>query len=314
MFRCCKMTKQAEVSDINDSNICKQADVVMDKFIVMLRDFGNIPQKQCSDMIDDIEKEIFKLPQLSGDSYKLEEAYADGMYCRKINMLRGAIVTGRAYKRDHIEMMLSGDITVLSVSGKKRRYRGYNLIPAHRGKRQILFVHEETVWLTVTRVPDDIKIADMLDYSAFVTIKEYEDFVIHSDRIDYQNFLLEINMKQEDIDKLLNIDDVVGMPSEYSHMYTGESRLSGIGLFTKDTIKKGSIICPARVGENRTIAGRYSNHSTDPNSLPSKIDGLYYFVANRDIEEEEEVTCNYREILNFRKLTMTYKPSKNEEV
>lgn len=79
------------------------------------------------------------------------------------------------------------------------------------------------------------------------------------------------------------------------------SPIQGLGLFTKDTIGKNTLIGkihipdPDHEGEYiRTPLGGFGNHSDEPNC--SKVvmeDGSWWIFASRDIVEGEELTWSY---------------------
>jgi SET domain-containing protein len=67
----------------------------------------------------------------------------------------------------------------------------------------------------------------------------------------------------------------------------------------------GDVIAPARIADNRTVAGRYVNHSKSPNCEYVKWpDGDIYLVAKTNIqgakggEPGDELTVDYRQALN----------------
>jgi len=262
--------------------------------------FDNLPAVKCRTLFDKLESELKKLPQLTDEDYQLKEYYSGGLYCRQITIPAGALITGRIYKFDHIEMMVSGEITIISADGPKNTYEGFNVISAKSGKRQAGLAISDTVWMTVNQVPENVPLNKMLDYTSVLTYEEYDSFYKELNNLDYNKFLSQLGINQEQMDEMVTANDVVDMPLGYEYIYKKESKLSGIGLFTKKQINKGEIICPARIGKKRTIAGRYSNHAFYANSVPFYEKDMFYFVANSDIRENEEITINYRDVLNFR--------------
>ena len=264
--------------------------------------FDLLPVEQCRAKFNELEKELFKLPQIVDEDYSLKEYYSGGLYCRQITIPAGALITGRIYKFNHIEMMLSGDIIILSADGGKKNYQGHNVIEAKSGKRQAGLALTDTVWMTINQVPEGIPLHEMLDYTSVLTYEEFDAFYRELNQADYQKFLQDINLTQKEMDEIVTKDDVTEMPSGYEHIYTEASLLNDTGLFTSEPIKKGSIICPARVLDKRTIAGRYANHALHANSLPYTENNIFYFMASADIKKDEEITANYRDVLGFRVL------------
>ncbi len=87
-----------------------------------------------------------------------------------------------------------------------------------------------------------------------------------------------------------------------------DSEIDGQGVFASENIKKDCIIGPAYtiIGEvngkyiagDITILGLMHNHSLKPTARPEMYNNTIYFEAIRNIEEGEEVTCNYTEYNN----------------
>lgn len=245
-----------------------------------------------------LEEFIFSFPQLVEEDYDLTEYNSGGMYGRQITIPRGACITGRIYKVDHLEIMLKGDIVILSADGGAKRYTGYNVIEAKAGKRQAGFAYEDTTWLTVNIVPGDVE--DKLGYTAVLTYEEFNEHITLVNTNDYANFLAELGLTEDQMQDIVTVDDVVDLPADYSHIYVGESHLAGKGLFSTTDLIVGDIVCPTRLGECRTIAGRYSNHALVPNTEPALVDGQFVAVVSRNIPAGEEITMNYRDIIKFR--------------
>jgi SET domain-containing protein len=79
-----------------------------------------------------------------------------------------------------------------------------------------------------------------------------------------------------------------------------DSAIHGKGVFTTAPIAAGEYIAKARIGNSRTPAGRYTNHSCLPNCELVKHDGDIYLKALVDISGclggsvGTELTIDYR--------------------
>lgn len=249
---------------------------------------------------DEMEQILLQYPQIDADGFQLVERVSGGLYLREITIPRGCLLTGRVYKFDHMEMMVRGDITIYSATeGKRTRYTDHTVIEAQAGKRQAGFAHEETVWVTVNKVPD-IAIEKMQAYTTTRTFAEYDAFHRALNRYDFAGFLRECNLSLDEMNALVESEGYQPLPDGYEHIQVRPSDLSGNGLFTSTKILKGEMICPVKDGPQRTVAGRFSNHALHANSRSGVEAGQYYVYACRDIQAGEEITMNYREILNFR--------------
>lgn len=76
-----------------------------------------------------------------------------------------------------------------------------------------------------------------------------------------------------------------------------ESKIEGLGIFATRQIYEGEAIGYGVKDHTRTFAGRYGNHSPNPNAQ------YFYFrnndnmilVASKSIEKGEEIVTNYRQ-------------------
>ena len=110
-----------------------------------------------------------------------------------------------------------------------------------------------------------------------------------------------MGMSQEEItEQVENTDDMTDLSEEYNHLYVSKSVLDGNGFFSFNKILSGEKIAPARIGGLRTNAGRYCNHAFFANAEIIVNDNGSDLFAIRDIEEDEEITVNYRQVLNNR--------------
>jgi hypothetical protein len=80
-----------------------------------------------------------------------------------------------------------------------------------------------------------------------------------------------------------------------------KSPIEGKGLFATCEFKPGDIIAPSRVGDFRTPAGRYTNHSKHPNAKMVSVGDNIYLEATTDIKGctggnlGDEISVDYRQ-------------------
>ena len=117
--------------------------------------------------------------------------------------------------------------------------------------------------------------------------------------IDYLLMFSQTSMTQEQI--LLQVENTEDMINiELINVYLADSPIQGKGLFSEKNIDSGRHICYSRIGDKRTIAGRYTNHALYPNAKMIVEKDKVKLVAIKDIEANEEITVNYREVLTER--------------
>ena len=91
--------------------------------------------------------------------------------------------------------------------------------------------------------------------------------------------------------------NLIPFPSgEGNGVRVGNSHIEGQGLFATVYFDTGDDLCPAAIAEMRTPAGRYINHSDEPNAyFRCEPTGRVIVVAKKAIRSGEEITVNYRQ-------------------
>ena len=223
-----------------------------------------------------------------------------GMYGREITIPKDTIITGQIYKFDHFDVMISGDITVSTDTGERKRYKGYNCFKGMSGKKRAGYAHEDTTWITfhpfIGQSGDDIQ--------KLITADTFEELNIFNTIVnvnDYKSLVDLSLMTEEEIrSQVENIKDLIDMPLGYESIYTKTSMIEGKGLFSSKNILSGDVICPSRIKGKRTIAGRFTNHALIHNAKMVFNGNDMDLVCCRDIDQNEEITVNYRDVIKTR--------------
>lgn len=215
-----------------------------------------------------------------------------GMYTREITIPKGVMLTGQIYKFDHLDVMISGDITVSTDDGERKRFKGYNVFKGLSGKKRAGIAHEDTTWITVHPFTGN----DGEEIQKLITAENFEElneFYAEFARFDYFNTfhdsleLIESQSKNE--------SDLCDY--ELEQLSIKESPINGLGVFANIRFKAGDFVAKARVGDSRTVYGKTTNHSPINNC---DIDENLNIIANRPIEIGDEITMNYKQVINNR--------------
>lgn len=95
--------------------------------------------------IELLEQHLVQLPQVE---VPVVHRFAKGMYVRTITIPKDTLMTGKVHMFEHVSVMLSGDMTVLTEDGVKR-LKGHHVFISPPGTKRVGYAHEETTWLTV---------------------------------------------------------------------------------------------------------------------------------------------------------------------
>ena len=134
-----------------------------------------------------IEETLKNLPEaMKGDCFPLKHTFVPGMYIREITMPAGALLTSKIHKCEHPYFIIKGDVSVATEKGAVRIKAPFaGITPA--GTKRLLYIHEETVWITVHRTDD----TDLDKIEEQVIAKSFDEL---DNVIEIENFVKEIKL------------------------------------------------------------------------------------------------------------------------
>ena len=264
-------------------------------------------------IVADLEKEMLEMPQAD---CPVAHHFGPGIYIREVTLPAGIFAVGHAQRYEHLNIMLTGKVAI--VDGDQVRVLEAPLIFTGKPGRKVGYVLETCVWQNVyaTNETDiDTLEAHYLDKSKTWEAYDKEHSKIdhalnQHNRDDYAQVLKEFGFdaaiaRQQAEDE----SDQIDMPTAFKAVVqVRDSNIEGKGLFLSWHITAGQIIAPARISGKRTPAGRYVNHSMNPNcKYVADENGDIYLVSLRDIDgckggsRGEELTVDYRQALTLNK-------------
>ena len=109
------------------------------------------PITEFRNKIQEFEEKMSQVPGAhhgDWDKCPLKHTFADGIYIREIFMPKGMLIVSKIHKVRHPYFVLKGDLSVLTEEGEVRIFAPYfGITPA--GTKRLLYIHEDTVWITV---------------------------------------------------------------------------------------------------------------------------------------------------------------------
>ncbi len=121
---------------------------------------------------------------------------------------------------------------------------------------------------------------------------------IDDDRADFTRFLAEYGLTRTAVrNASYNMNDQIPMPDwAQGKLQLGHSDIQRYGMFASEAVAIADVMDPARIGDKRTPAGVFTNHSCTPNArYHAYEDGDLDLIAVRNINKGEEVTLDYRQ-------------------
>jgi len=231
------------------------------------------------------EKYLSKFPQVSLET---KHEFIDGMCKREVIFEANMLATGEVHIKDHMDVMLEGEMLVATEDGFKHLVAPCTMT-TKAGTKKAGIALKRTKWISYH--PTNAKSGEELEEEIILKVGVKHDIA------SYNKLLEDLGMSQEEVDlQVHNTEDFISMPVGYN-VSVKESRIHNLGLFSTSSFNKGDYICPAKVANNRTLAGRYTNHSATPNSEMVQ-DGInVVLVAIEDIKDGVELTTCYRKTL-----------------
>jgi hypothetical protein len=99
----------------------------------------------------------------------VEHTVADGMYMRKLFIPKGSVVVGKIHRKACMNIVASGDITILTETGCARVTAGYT-VQSPPGLMKVGLAHEDTVFVNVFRTDE----TDIAKIEAEIACESFE--------------------------------------------------------------------------------------------------------------------------------------------
>jgi hypothetical protein len=246
--------------------------------------------------IVNLQNELLKVPQAD---IVTEHIFSDGIYERVITIPAWTVLTGAAHKTDYKIKLEKGTIAV-NIGSEVKILTAPCEFDAKAGEQRVGRVfEEEVIWRDIYKNEDNCQNLEILENRLYEVPEcglgeNRVALQINSAKADFNLFLSQIGINQQEIDKIVNIDsDLIEMPKGH-FVELRDSKIHGKGLFALKDFEIGEIICPGRLDGKRTPAGRYINHSFQSNIEPIKVNDDIYAIAIKKISKNEELLVDYR--------------------
>lgn len=250
-----------------------------------------------------LEVEMLKQPQASCE---VRHVFADGLYVREVHIPAGTYAVGHHQKFEHLNVMLKGVVEIVNEDGTTSLLRAPQTFIGRPG-RKIGYVHEDMVWQNI--YPAIERDVETLEERFLDKSEAFADSVVKlppPGADDYPLMLADLRVSHALVQQQSeNEEDQIPFPVGSYKVKVAPSAIHGKGLFATAGIAPGEPIAPARIGGKRTPAGRYTNHSSQPNARMEAFGDDVVLVATQPIsgckggQDGEEITVDYRQAVNL---------------
>lgn len=217
--------------------------------------------------------------------------FAPGVYARQMFVPKGILLTGKIHKTEHLNIISQGHFSVSNLGETKHISAPYTFVsPA--GTKRAIYAHEDSTWTTI-HVTEETDL-DALEQETIAD--SFEEIQHLLDREDHGLFLLEYGLTEDDAETVTKFGELHHLSMD--GIVVRESLREGKGLFAGKVFRAGDVIAPALLDGKKTEAGRYTNHSAEPNArMVVKDADNIDLVAILEIDNVE-ITVNYRAVLD----------------
>jgi hypothetical protein len=254
--------------------------------------------------VDNLEIALLDEPQVECSVY---HHFSPGLYVREVNIPAGTLAIGHFQKTEHLNVFLTGRVTMLNDDGATSEMTAPMLFTGKPG-RKCGYIHENVVWLNVYPTDEtDVETleATYLDKSPGFLNHKIEKLSAIADQEDFKKMISEWGINKEELKKHFEKkDDLIPFPSGSYGAAVFNSNLDGKGLFATATFEEGDLIAPVKIKGCRTPAARYVNHGKQPNAemvrvgLDMHLRAIKKIVGQRGGQMGDEILVNYRQCLN----------------
>lgn len=260
--------------------------------------------------IDLVESKMLSMPQVE---CSVAHHFGPGVYMRQVSIPADTFSIGHHQNTEHLNHMIKGRVIMLNDDGTTSELIAPVIYTAKPG-RKIGYIVEDMVWINIYATEEtDIDILEKtyLTKSDFWVNDNKEKMNIeylsrHNDRKDFKKMLKDLGVSGDLVEtQSKNEEDRINISN--IKIKVSESSIEGKGLFALTPFKAGELISNARINGKRTQAGRYTNHSIDPNAIMQEQGKDINLVAIKDINGcfggnlGEEITVDYRQAFKLTK-------------
>lgn len=261
--------------------------------------------------VEALEKMMLELPNVH---VPVLHSFRDGMYFRGITLPKGSFAIGHAHRKDCVNIVMSGCVSVL-IDGEIKKIAGPAIFDGKAMQRKVGYVHEESTWLTAhsTAETDLAKLEEELIIKSR-SFREYEErnglkithgyataiddeTIVREDQEDFFKAIAELGFSPEEVKRVSeNLGDQIALSdSDNGSIILAASQRHGMGIFATAKFRAGDLISPGRIGVKRTMAGRFTNHSINPNAFMMAYGDRIDVVCCKPIEIGSEILVDYRQ-------------------
>jgi hypothetical protein len=157
------LAKTDDNSPLEHKKIIVKENADGQSFLTIEGGFNSLTPKMIRQSIHSLEEAMLKVPAEKQIALETMHTFADGVYTRTVFMKAGSLITGKIHKLDHIVVIGQGSASVVSEEFGAKVISAPMVFYSRPYVKRALFIHEDMVWTTVHKNPDNIRDLDVLE-------------------------------------------------------------------------------------------------------------------------------------------------------
>lgn len=133
---------------------------------------GGIQNKSYIDTVRDVQQQIQDNAELI--DVPVEHHFAPGVYMRQMNAKAGTVVVSKMHRTEHMNILLSGSLTVATENGIEL-LKAPVVLKSMPGTKRIGYFHEDSTWITVH--PTNETDLNLIEQQVIVPESEIDQFL-----------------------------------------------------------------------------------------------------------------------------------------
>lgn len=108
---------------------------------------------------------------------KITHDFADGVYIRRMDLHKGAVVIGAIHKHLHVWFLLTGHVTIASKLGVED-YEAPCYIISQPGTQRVIQANEDSIFVNIHKNPSDTRDVSKIEKEfCAMNVEEYNEYI-----------------------------------------------------------------------------------------------------------------------------------------
>lgn len=100
-----------------------------------------------------LEHALAAVDEIGETPTPLKHHFSEGVYAREVFIPKGTFVVGAIHRREQLNILSSGELTVITVEGIRRVKAPFTVV-SPPGTQRVALAHEDSTWTTILKTDE----------------------------------------------------------------------------------------------------------------------------------------------------------------